>query len=79
MTITPFKTDKELIAFARSFLRDRVKSFRKDIAICLTADQKRHHAYFPALITCIGFLDLLSGLHAGRLVTCSRIFGPSIS
>jgi hypothetical protein len=64
MTIAPFITDKELIAFARTFLRDRVESFRKDVAICLAADQKRHHAYFPALITCIGFLDLLSGLHA---------------
>ena len=26
------------------------------------------HAYFPALITCIAFLDFLSGLHAGTLI-----------
>ncbi len=67
MTIAPFATDQELISFARTFLSDRVASFRKDVAICLTADRKRHHAYFPALITCIGFVDLLSGLYAGRL------------
>jgi hypothetical protein len=67
MTIAPFKTDKALISFARKFFRDRVGSFRKDIAICLTANANRNHAYFPALITCIGFADLLSGLHAGKL------------
>jgi hypothetical protein len=67
MTSKPFKSDKELINFARLFFRDRVRSFRKDVAICLTADANRDHAEFPALITCIGFLDLLSGLYAGRL------------
>jgi hypothetical protein len=67
MTIAPFKSDKSLISFAKRFLRDRVSSFRKDVAICLTANANRHHAYFPALITCIGFADLLSGLYAGKL------------
>jgi hypothetical protein len=67
MTIAPFTSDKKLISFARLFFKDRVGSFRKDIAICLTADANRSHAYFPALITCIGFLDLLSGLYAGKL------------
>jgi hypothetical protein len=67
MTIKPFKSERELITFARSFFHDHIGSFRKDIAICLTANAKRDHAYFPALITCIGFLDLLSGLYAGRL------------
>jgi hypothetical protein len=67
MTIAPFTTDGELISFARKFFRDRVGSFRKDVAICLTANRNRHHAYFPGLITCIGFIDLLSGLYAGRL------------
>jgi hypothetical protein len=65
MTIAPFKSDKDLISFARLYFHDRVGSFRKDVAICLTADRKRQHAYFPALITCIGFADFLSGLHAG--------------
>ena len=67
MTIAPFKSDKELVSFARKFFQDRVGSFRKDIAICLKADATRSHAYFPALITCIGFVDFLSGLYAGKL------------
>jgi hypothetical protein len=45
----------------------QIKKFRKDIDVCLTADDKGRHAYFPALITCIGFADLLSGLHAGKV------------
>ncbi len=48
------------------FLRGRVKGFRKDIEICMTR-KGRTHAYFPALITCIAFADLLSGLNAGKL------------
>lgn len=67
MTIKPFNSDKELIDFARRFLANRVDSFRKDVAICLTANDDGHHAYFPALITCIAFADLLSGLYAGKL------------
>jgi hypothetical protein len=62
MSIKPFTSEKDLTTFARSFFRDRVGSFRKDLRICLTADAKRSHAYFPGLITCIGFLDLLRGL-----------------
>ena len=58
-----FASDAELVKFARLFLKDRVGCFRKDVRVCMTADkEKRTHAYFPALITCIGFLDLLSGL-----------------
>src|ERR1700686_5817156 len=67
MTNAPFTSDKKLTSFARSFFRDRVGSFRADVAICLTADANRHHAYFPGLITCIGFADFLSGLYAGKL------------
>ena len=67
MTIAPFKSDKERISFARKFLRDRVGPFRADLAICLTADANGHRAEFPALITCIGFAELLSGLYAGNL------------
>jgi len=67
MTIAPFASRKKVISFARSFFQNRAGSFRKDIAICLTADANRRHAYFPALITCIGFADILSGLYAGTL------------
>jgi hypothetical protein len=67
MSFQPFKSEKDLTQYAARFFRDRVQSFRKDIGICLTANADGHHAYFPALITCIGFLDFLSGLNAGKL------------
>jgi hypothetical protein len=67
VSVSPFKSDNELVEYARWFLRDRVRAFRKDLAICMTANKKREHAYFPALITCIAFADLLSGLYAGKL------------
>jgi len=66
MSISPFTSDKQLLKYARWFLADRVRAFRKDLAICMTK-KKGSHAYFPALITCIGFADLLSGLHKGTL------------
>jgi hypothetical protein len=67
MTIKPFTSDRALAKFAKSFLRDRLSAFRKDVGICLTRSSRRDHAYFPALITCISFADFLSGLHAGKL------------
>lgn len=67
MSFQPFKSEKDLTQYAARFFRDRVQSFRKDVDICLTANAGGHHAYFPALITCIGFLDFLSGLNAGKL------------
>jgi hypothetical protein len=67
MSIAPFKSDKDLVAFARIFFSNRVESFRKDLKICMTRDPRGDHAYFPALITCIGFADLISGLYAGNL------------
>jgi hypothetical protein len=66
MSVSPFKSDEELLKYARWFLADRVRALRKDLAICMTK-KKGSHAYFPALITCIGFADLLSGLHKGTL------------
>jgi len=62
-----------LIAFARKFTHGHVKRFRKDISICLTGRRKigqkgnYTHAYFPALMACVGILDLFSGLHAGDI------------
>jgi hypothetical protein len=67
MSIAPFSNKKELVKFARAFLRDHVDAFRKDMAICMTPNVQGQHAYFPALITCIAFADLLSGLYAGNL------------
>jgi hypothetical protein len=67
MSIAPFKSNRELVEFARAFLRSHVGSIRKDIAICLTPNARRQHAYFPAVMACIAFADLLSGLYAGTL------------
>ena len=55
-----------MASFARKFFANRIETFRKDIAICLTPNARGEHAYFPALIICIAFADLLSGLYAGR-------------
>ena len=66
MSIAHFKTDEELVSFARKFFANRVETFRKDIAICMRP-KRRQHAYFPALIICIAFADLLSALYAGKL------------
>ena len=55
MPVLPFASDADVAKFAKAFLAEHVKRFRKDIAICLTRDAKNSHAYFPALITCIAF------------------------
>ena len=66
MSILPFKSDQELVKFAKRFLDNRVEVLNKDMAICLKRTRGTH-AYFPALIICIAFADLLSGLYAGTL------------
>ena len=66
-SIEPFQTDKEDVDFAKRFVRRHVESFRKNTGIYLTRNESGTHAYFPALLTCIAFLELLSGLYAGRL------------
>lgn len=65
--ISPFRTDRQLVVFAGQFLRERVRHLRKDVAICLTPNKQGSHAYFPALMASFAFLELLSGLHAGKL------------
>ena len=67
MTVLPFSTDAEVVRFAKAFLCEHLERFRKDIKICLTPDKNKAHAYFPALMSCISFADLLSGLYAGKL------------
>jgi hypothetical protein len=65
--LMPALPDAKVVQFAKTFLDEHLGRFTKDIAICLKADAKKRHAYFPALITCIAFLDFLSGLYAGSL------------
>ena len=67
MPVRPFSTDAEVVRFAKAFLREHLERHRKDIKICLTPDKNKTHAYFPALMSCISFADLLSGLYAGKL------------
>jgi hypothetical protein len=67
MSISPFNSDKELVEFAKVFFRNRLETFRKDVAICMTPNSHGQHAYFPALFLCIGFADLLSALYAGKV------------
>ena len=67
MITAPFTSTGELFSFAEKFFEDRIGPFRADIAICLTPDAQGHRAEFPALIACIGFLELLSCLYTGIL------------
>src|SRR5437879_346214 len=71
MSIQPFSSDKELLNYASWFLRDRIRAFSKDVDICMTGRKIKgrpiQHAYFPALITCIAFIEFLSGFYAGKL------------
>jgi hypothetical protein len=47
MSIASFNNKKELVKFARAFLRDHVDAFRKGMAICMTPNVRGQHAYFP--------------------------------
>jgi len=66
-----FRTPAQVVRFARVFVRQRTNDFKKNVDICLTARKTRlndvDHAYMPALMTCLSFLDLLSGLYAGKV------------
>ena len=54
--------------FAVKHIRAHAGRVERDIRICLRQDPKSgKHAYFPALMTCISFLDFLSGLYAGNI------------
>ncbi len=66
-SISPFTSNQQLEKFAEEFLTQRIKHLCKDVGICLRGNKEQIHAYFPALMSCISFLDLMSGLHAGKL------------
>ena len=70
MTIHPFKTDDEVVKFARSWLWTMARFVRKNVRVCLTATEKGEVkgevAWFPALMESCAFLDLLSGLYSGK-------------
>ena len=58
---------EKLVSYAHKFLENRMVTFRKDIERCLMEGCKVEQAYFPALMTCIGFTEFMSGLLAGTL------------
>ena len=63
-----FKSKTQLLRFAEHFLKDHLKRLDKDIRICLREDPTTtKHAYFPALITGLAFLEFLSGLYHGKV------------
>jgi len=82
--IRPFEMDADKVAFAQEFLGRRIWGFKKDVNICLTTSTEGNHAFMPALMTCISFLDLLSGLRVGLVdghkmddfLAFMREFGP---
>lgn len=84
MAVYEIKTDDGVIRFAKIFLRRRLKGFKKDIAICLKADEDNSHAYMPGLMACFSLLDFLSGLYAGKvnghnheqLIKYMKVFAP---
>lgn len=56
--------------YADAYLTERLWQLRNDITTCLagrrTSDGKGfEHAYFPALSTCCGMLELFANLHGG--------------
>lgn len=53
--------------YARGFVSRRIKTYRKDVFICLTRNANGAHAYMPGLIATVSMLELLSGLYSGRL------------
>ena len=58
---------EKVVKYAHEFLANRMVTFQKDIERCLMEGCKVEQAYFPALMTCIGFTEFMSGLHAVNL------------
>ena len=67
----PYKgSGGDMAIFAPQYLTDRLKTFTKDMIICLTPRpslerEGNTHAYFPGLINCCGMLELLANLYGG--------------
>lgn len=56
-----FAEQKELIRFAKDFIKERIDSLDKDVFHCL----QEPFAPFPALLYCFSTIDLLGALYAG--------------
>lgn len=62
-----YKDPAQLIGHAEMFLNGQVGRFLKDIDACRTPGASGKPAYFPALATCVAFMELLTGLYVGVL------------
>ena len=56
-----FAEQKEIIRFAKDFIRERINALNKDVRHCL----QEPFAPFPALLYCFSTIDLLGALYAG--------------
>ncbi len=57
-----FAEQRELIRFAKNFIRERIDSLENDVRHCL----QEPFAPFPALLYCFSTIDLLGALCAGN-------------
>ncbi|MEW5704729.1 MAG: hypothetical protein AB1781_09130 [Pseudomonadota bacterium] len=72
---TGFGDPKQLISFAEQFLSGQTGRLRKDIAACITPGVPGGKpAYFPALMTLVGFIEMLGCLYEGNLCGRKKIF-----
>lgn len=63
---------KDRALYAERFLKGRLKGFKKDIEICtkgymISGKKSKTHAYMPALITCISYLEYMATLFTGNI------------
>jgi hypothetical protein len=56
-----------IVQFANWFCSERIKTFKKDMSICMTPDKNHSHAYMPAVMECASFIELFAGLFAGKV------------
>lgn len=62
----------DMVTFAQRFVKGRLAGYEKDMEICLTPVKSKTrsgntHAYFPALSSCCGTLEYLTGLFRGNI------------
>src|SRR5215475_6538087 len=69
MTVINIDAPGGKVRFARRFIKQRLKGFKKDLAVCLKVnkDKDEERAFMPMLTNTIALLELFSGLYSGRL------------
>src|SRR5215475_3839298 len=69
MTVINIDAPGGKVRFARRFIKQRLKGFKKDLAVCLKVDKDKdeERAFMPMLTNVIALLELFSGLYSGKL------------